>query len=190
MKNSIKALVAVAILAVAGIASAQNSSSVNATASARIIRPITLSKNADLAFGNILAPLSTTATLTIVQGSTPVYSDPGTKPGSQVGTQNAAQFTMTGEPTFSYNISSSPAIGAVDALIITDGTAGLTHSCAVTLTGPTNSVGGTLTNPVADATGTSTFYVGGVLKVKTTNVAGNYSNANTGGTPWSVTVAY
>jgi len=97
---------------------------------------------------------------------------------------------MTGEPTFSFNITSSPSIGAVDALTITDGTAGTNHSCAVTLTGPTNNVGGTLTNPVADATGTMVFYVGGVLKVKTTNVAGNYSNANAGGTPWSVTVAY
>jgi len=185
MKNAIKLFVAVAVLAVAGIASAQNSSSVNATASARIIKPITLVKNADLNFGNII---SGAGTLTIAQNAAPVYSNTALKPGSQVGTQNPASFTMTGEPTFSYNITSSPALGGT--LTLTDGGSGPAHTASCVLGVATDVTGATLSNPVADASGTSTFYVGGVLTVTAGNAAGNYSNGNAGGTAWSMTVAY
>jgi len=188
MKNAIKLFVAVAILAVAGIASAQNSASVSATASARIIRPITLTKNADLEFGNIISPTTGSATLTIKQNNTPAYSNPATKPGSQTGVQNPAQFTMTGEPTFTYNITSSPAIGG--SLILTDGSVAAGHTATAVIGNPTDATGTNLSNPVADVTGTSTFYVGGVLTITSTNVPGSYSNTNTGGTAWSMTVAY
>jgi hypothetical protein len=188
MKNAIKLFVAVAFLAVAGMASAQNSASVSATASARIIKPITIAKNADLNFGNIINPASGTATLTIKQNTTPVYSNLNTKPGSQVGTQNAAQFTMTGEPTFTYNITSSPAIGGT--IVITDGGAGATHQANVVLGTPTDATGANLPTPALDPSGSATFYVGGVLTIASTNAPGTYSNANAGGTAWSMTVAY
>jgi hypothetical protein len=188
MKNAIKLFVAVAIIAVASMASAQNSSSVSATASARIIKPITLTKNADLEFGNIINPSSGSATLTIKQGSTPVYSVPATKPGSQTGTQNPAKFTMTGEAGFSFNVTSSPAIGG--NLTLTDGIAGPTHAATAVIGVVTDIAGATLSNPVADASGTTSFWVGGVLTVASTNVPGSYSNTNAGGTAWSMSVAY
>jgi hypothetical protein len=186
MKNAIKLFVAVAVLAIAGIASAQNSASTNATASARIIKPITITKVSDLQFGNII---SGAGTLTVKAGTTPVYSNPALKPGSQVGVQTAAQFTMTGEPTFTYTITSSPALGGT--IVITDGTNAAGHTANVVLaSNATDNTGTNLPTPALDPSGTANFYIGGVLTVTAANISGNYSNANTGGTPWSVTVAY
>jgi len=178
MKNIINVFAAIVFLA--GAAYAQNSASTNGTATAHIIRPITIKADRDLAFGNIVSP-NATATVTITSANPGVvtYSDPGTKPGTQVGTQNSAKFIVTGEPGFTFDVTQP-----TTSIFLSNGAATPTFLLLVLAAGSQGS------NPVADVTGTVSFYVGGTLTIPTNKLAGTYSNAFSGGTAWLETVAY
>jgi len=180
MKNAIKALVLVALFAIAGIANAQNSASTNGTATARIIRPVTITKNTNLNFGNVLAPNSGTGTVVVSPAGTPTYTPAGIQPGTQGGLGGAitaGQFTVTGEPGFTLDITRVTTGAAVGD--------GLGHTMA--LSSFTTDAGA---NPVADATGSIIYHVGATLSIPAGQAIGQYSTTASNGTPWTETVAY
>jgi len=131
MKNSIKALVVVALLAIAGMANAQSSANANATANATIICPISIIDNAtqgNLEFGTIVnGPSGGTETVTAAG----VSSFTGTGVSGYTGSAphnapHAAHFTVGGQSGFNYSVATT---------LVTD------FGSGVTLTGLTNSQG-------------------------------------------------
>jgi len=179
MKNAIKALVLVAIFAIAGIANAQNSASTNGTATAHIIHPVTITMSpGGLQFGNVIPPNSGTGTEVISPAGASTYSPAGMKPGTQLGTQSAATFTITAEPSMFIDITRSGVATLKDPFgdpaIIAD---------TFTTDAPAN--------PVADGvTGTIVYHVGGTLHVPAGTIASTYSTTNPGGSGWTETAAY
>jgi len=182
MNNTFKALVAIAILAIAGLAEAQNSASASATANATIICPIKLVKDFDLNFGNVV---SGSGTATVDNSNNESYSG-NIAPGSNPGSHNAAEFKVTGQAGASYAISMTPATGT---LTVTDASGN--NPTTVQLNAPTAVSGtlGTLDQEQGGCSGDQKFRIGGVLTVSG-QPAGSYSNGNPGGTPWSETVTY
>jgi hypothetical protein len=181
MKNAIKALVLVALVAFAGIANAQNSASTTGTATARIIRPITLTANHDLAYGNFIPPASSAGTIVMSPAGVETYAPTAMQPGTQAGTGvagglGAATFTLTGEPSFTVVISR-----VTTGAKVSDGAGHTMNLTAFT----TDAV-----SPNLDATGSYTYHVGATLNVAQNQVIGEYTTALSGGTPWTETVAY
>jgi hypothetical protein len=146
--------------------------SANATASATIISPITITNASDMNFGNIAV---STAPGTVVLPATlaPVRSATGgcTLPAT-AGTVSAAAFTVTGQTGFTYSIS-LPA----SASLTGPGTPMTANAFVST---PTVAAGGLLTG------GTQTLYVGATLNVAAAQTAGAYTTA----TAFTVTVNY
>jgi len=182
MNNTFKALVAVAVLAIAGLANAQNSASASATANATIICPIAIVNEANLNFGNVV---SGNGTAHVDNTNSETYTG-AIAPGANAGSHSAAQFNVTGQSGSTYAITMTPASGT---LTVTDGGA---NSATVQLDAPVVTAG----NPghldhvdQGGCSGQQRFRVGGVLTL-TGQPAGSYSNANAGGTPWSETVTY
>jgi len=133
MKNSIKALVVVALLAIAGMANAQSSANANATANATIICPISIIDNVsqgNLEFGTIVnGPSGGTETVTTAG----VSSFTGTGVGGYTGSAphnapHAAHFTVGGQSGFNYSVATT---------LVTD----FGPPATVNLTGLTNSQG-------------------------------------------------
>jgi len=160
MKNSFKALVVVALLAIAGMANAQSSANANATANATIICPISIIDNAtlgNLEFGTIVnGPSGGTETVTTAD----VASYTGTGVGGYTGsaphnTPHAADFTVGGQTGFNYSIATT---------LVTD------FGSGVTLTGLTNSKGTQATFANTDQGGcvTSPMDVGGTINFPST----------------------
>jgi hypothetical protein len=104
MKNSLKALVVVAILAVAGLANAQNSASATATANATVVCPISIHNNTNLEFGTITNSASG-GTVVVGNGDAVSYSGVANFTGTPAGaTPHEADFTVGGEGGFSYSV--------------------------------------------------------------------------------------
>jgi len=198
-------MLAIVTLAFAGAAFAQNSSTVTGVhATSRVIAPITITKCADLNFGNVLAA-STAGTVTISNNigspydgaATQTYSNPNMKPGNQTGAWSNACFTVGGECGFSYN-ESHPS-----TLTVTNGAScvgpGCVNTMTVTLssidvTGGTQWVGtddGDLPGDTADcAEGeTNRFHIGGTLSVGPTNGTATQNVGTYSGT-WAETISY
>lgn len=172
MKISIKIAAVALMLGFAFQANAQETAGATATASATIIAPIQIAKNVDMNFGDIIATTSGgTVVLAVDGGRTPV--------GVQISTAGAvgaaAQFTVTGTGTYTYDIN-LPANGYE----ITTGTG---------LAGEVMTIGTWIHNAgVAPAlvAGSNIFNVGATLGVVANQVAGEYTNA----TPFTVSVNY
>lgn len=128
-----------------------------ATATATIITPIAIEKNADLYFGNIIATAEG-GTVAISAGSDdPTYN--GVSAPSVTGTRQRAEFVVTGLSGAAFTIT-LPADGAV------------------TLTGAGNEM--ELTGWVHNSgevleSGTNTFQVGATLNVNADQAAGQYT---------------
>jgi hypothetical protein len=140
-----------------------------ATANATIIVPITITKTADLNFGNLYVSATVAGTAVITPaGARSATGGVGMAPGGTVG---AASFTVQGITDAVYTIT----IPSADHTI---------NSGANTMT-----VNVFQSNPTPTGTltlGTSTLTVGATLNVNAAQVGGIYASA----TPFDVTVNY
>jgi len=107
MKNSLKALVLVAILAISGIANAQNSASATATANATIVCPISIVNTKNLEFGTI-TNTATGGTVLVDAYDNVTYTTVSATTGSHAGaTPHSAKFTIGGQGGFTYSVTPS-----------------------------------------------------------------------------------
>ncbi len=107
MKNSLKALVVVAILAIAGMANAQNSASATATANATVVCPISITNNTNLQFGTITNSASGGTVVVPAVGSA-VYTGVVATTGANAGpAPHSADFTVKGQGAFAYTVTST-----------------------------------------------------------------------------------
>lgn len=172
-------LIAAGLAAAATGAVAQSSATGTANATATIIRPITVSSSADLAFGNVVPGASAGSLVIAATSGTPTQTPAGgvTQPGTQRGTITAAKFDVAGEGALTYTIT-LPA----GAATITDGTNNMTVDTWTSSIATTAGAG--LLSGTSGNAGTQTFYVGGKLNVGANQAAANYTGT------FSVTVAY
>ena len=205
-------MLVIAILAFAGAAFAQNSSTVTGVQShARIIRPISISKCSDLNFGNILAA-STSGTVVVSNTftnnggpATQTYSNPNMKPGNQNGPFSNACFCVAGECGWSYT-ESHPS-----TLTVTNGAVCVGPGCVNTMSvalSSANATGGSMyigtddndPSDPDDCIGNgdpnlggegeiSCFHIGGTLSVGPTNGTSTQNVGNYSGT-WTEMVSY
>ncbi len=180
-KYSRRLLVAAGLVAGATGAFAQSSATATGTATANVIRPITLAASRDLAFGNVV-PGAALGTLVIAGTSAGAQSVTGgvTQPGSQKGTVSSAQFDVAGEGAYTYTIT-------IPTAAVTIGDGGSTPD-TMTVDTWTSSIavtaGAGLLNGTAGTAGSQTFFVGGTLNVGANQAPGAYTGT------FSVTVAY
>jgi hypothetical protein len=152
---------------------AQTSATQSTTATVKIVQPIALTKDADLAFGTVVKPSTGSNTVTISNASdTPALTGAGDG-ALAASTTSRAAFTVGGEgaSTFSITVPASVTMTRVSG----------TETLAVTLT--SSAASGTLSGSAGSA-GTATFTVGGAFTVASTTVLGNYTGS------FNTTVAY
>jgi hypothetical protein len=175
MSRFLKTAAAIAIIsAIASPALAQSSASQSTTASVKIVQPISLAKNANLAFGTVVKPSSGSNTVTISNASdTPALTGGGDASLASASTTSRAAYTVTGEGGQTFNISVPASVTMTRS--------GGSETLSVTLT--PSAASGTLSGAFG-AAGTQTFTVGGAFTVASTTLSGNYSGS------FSTTVAY
>ena len=141
-----------------------------ATATATIITPISISKNADMSFGNIAVQAATGGTVILAPAGTRSSTGGVTLP-STAGTVTAAAFTVTGSGSLTYAITLPSSVT-------------LTHSGGV----QTMAAASFTSNPSSTGTlssGTQDIAVGATLTVAAGQLAGVYTSGN-----FNVTVNY
>jgi hypothetical protein len=133
MKNFSKVLAA-AVIIIAGSNSAFAQATATAAASATIITPITITKTADMNFGNVAVSASTAGTAILAPAGTRTTGGAGgvTLP-STTGTVSAASFTVSGQASYTYAIT-------------------LPSSATITSSGNTMTVNAFTSNPSATGT--------------------------------------
>lgn len=141
------------------------SATASATATARIITPIALTKTLDLNFGNI-ASSAAIGSVTIAPAGT--RSSIGGVTPSAIGDYSKAAFSATGENYATY------AITLPESVSLSDGT----HTMLV------NAFISTPANGTFNASGTQTIEVGATLNVGATQASGTYNGT------YNVTIAY
>ncbi|NOR75118.1 MAG: DUF4402 domain-containing protein [Draconibacterium sp.] len=144
----------------------------SATATATIVAPIAIASDVQMNFGNVAVD-GTVGTAELAPAGTRNATG-GVQFVATSGTVTAASFNVTGEGTYTYAIT----LPSGDAYIITDPVSNQTM--IVNAFTSTPSATGALT------AGAQTLLVGATLNVKTTTVAGVYTNA----TGFDVTVNY
>lgn len=161
---------ALVLATVSAPAFAQSSATTSANATTRIIQAITLTKTADLAFGNVVKPSTGSGTVTIGSGADTIAVT-GTGAAAASGTTSRAKFTVGGEggQTFSVTVPASVTMSSG------------ANNLVVTLTG--DAATGTLSGALGSA-GTATVNVGGAFPITNTTASGNYTGS------FNVTVAY
>lgn len=168
MLKAIAAVAALAATAIAAPAMAQ-SASTTGQGSITVIRPLTVTKNADLHFGTVVRP--STGAGTAVVSAAGVRSVTGGVVGLSSGdTPQAAQFTVDGEGGQSVSVT-IPA-----TFSIANGSDTLTVTTSNNLTG--SAAAQTLSNALGSA-GSLVFKVGGSVPVASTAATGLYSGAFT-----------
>lgn len=173
MKKTLAIVLAVAGLSVSGTAFAQAADTDNksATTSVTILRPLTLTKDADLVFGRVVQPRTGNDTVTIANNSNTTTVG-GTAVVLGGITTSRAAFTASGE-------------GGAAITVTVPATASLTsgaNSLTVTLD-PAVSGSTTLSGSAASA-GTKTIDVGGHFTLGSGQASGAYTGS------FTVTVAY
>ena len=172
MKQTIRlASMAVAFVAAAP-AFAQASATQSTTGTTTIIRPITLAKTSDIAFGRIVRPGSTTSTISI-DATTGARSSTGGDAVLLSSSPTRAAYTVGGEGGQAFSISVPTSFNMTRS--------GGTETIAVPLAGTAAS--GTLDGSLGGS-GTASFGVGGSFEVGTSTATGSYSGT------FSVTVSY
>lgn len=168
MRKALTALGVLALTAIAAPALAQ-SASTTGQGSITVIRPLTITKNADLAFGTVVRP--STGAGTAVVSAAGVRSVTGGVVGLSSGdTPQAAQFTVDGEGGQSVSVT-IPA-----TFSIANGSDTLTVTTSNNLTG--SAAAQTLSNALGSA-GSLVFKVGGSVPVASTAPTGLYSGTFT-----------
>jgi len=142
--------------------------SATANASATIVTPISISKNADMNFGNV-ATDGTVGTVILAPAGTRTPSGGVTLPAT-AGTVAAASFAVAGSGSFTYAIS-LPA-----SVVISSGANNMTVD---TFTSTPNAAG------ILSA-GAQTLLIGATLNLTASQASGSYTSAS----PFAVTVNY
>ena len=180
MKSRFHTLNLLGWLLAAGLVSGQAMAQSTATASATILRPITITKTSDMNFGNVV-PSSAAGTVVLSPTNSRTPDGGVTIMTTQTGTVAAASFTVEGEAAATYTL----------LLPAADVTLASPSSAVMQVTNFTSDVGtgagegllsGTASTP--GTAGTQLIHVGGKLKVGTNQVPGLYTGSV------SVTVAY
>lgn len=159
--------------AMATSAFAQNSATQSTTSTTKIIRPIQLAKNSDLAFGTIVRPSSGSNTVAINEDTGARALSGGGNAAVVGGGETRATFTVTGEGAQTF------AITVPDDMTMNRVGGGGSITVALVETDTT----GTLDNALG-AAGSATFGVGGSFTVSDATATGDYSGT------FDVTVAY
>lgn len=162
---------AVAATALSSSASAQSSATATATGSTTIVRPITITNTASLAFGRIVKPAAGTGTVTIADSGDTVSAASGAVALSGI-TTSRAKFDIAGE--------GGQAISVSVPANFTMSNGG--DTITVTLD-PDLGTTTTLSGALASA-GSASLNVGGSFNVPDTTPTGLYSGS------FSVTVQY
>jgi len=167
MQFKIAAAAALAVVAIASPALAQSTGSATGTGSITVIRPLTVTKNADLKFGTVVRPATGSGTVVISAAGARTVT------GGVVGlasgdTPTAAQFTLDGEGGQSVSVT-IPA-----TFIMTSGGQPLTVTTSNNLTG---SVAAQTLNNALGSAGTLTFKVGGSVPIASTAISGVYTGS-------------
>jgi hypothetical protein len=154
-------------LAIAAAAGSASAAVATATSTSTVVTPITISKNADLAFGSF-APGATIGTVTVSPNGTRAVSGGVVAMG---GAATAAQFAVSGQDGSTYSIT----LGGSTSLTSGGDSMTFTSISALTASAATsgNVTSGTLTG------GAQTIYVGGVLDVAANQPAGTYTGTVT-----------
>ena len=161
MKNLKVITLAIAILGFSAASFAQAGPTVteSTTASANIITPLSMTKTADLVFGNIVASgTAGTVTIEATLAGTRGMTGGATSPAATTGNPASAKFNVTGANSATY------AINIPTTVSLTGGTVPMSATLA------TSTGAGTLA-----ADGKQTFYLGGTLAVGASQTAGAYS---------------
>lgn len=166
----LKVLAAAAALAAVAIASpalAQSTGSATGTGSITVIRPLTVTKNADLKFGTVVRPATGSGTVAISAAG--ARSVTGGVVGLASGdTPAAAQFTLDGEGGQSVSVT-VPA-----TFTMANGSESLTVTTTNNLTG--SAAAQTLSNALGSA-GSLAFKVGGSVPITSTATTGVYTGS-------------
>lgn len=171
MKNLVKAIVTAAVV-LGCTSSSFAQATATASTSANIITPISITKTADMNFGNIAvsATIAGTAAMTPA-GVRSTGGAGGVTLPATTGTVSAASFTVSGQGSYTYAIT-------------------LPSSATLTSLGHTMTITSFTSSPSATGLlapgGTQTLTVGGTLNVAAAQSAGTYTNA----TAVPVTVNY
>jgi hypothetical protein len=136
------------------------------------VTPITITKSADMNFGNAAVQAGTGGTVVMAPAGTRTATSGVTLP-AVTGTVAAASFSIAGQANYTYAIT-LPA----SATTISDGAS---HTMTVDTWTSSPSSTGTL-----NGSGAQTLTIGGTLHVGAGQTAGSY----TSGTPFTVTVNY
>lgn len=167
--KSIAAAAALITVAVAAPAMAQSSAQTTGTGSITVIRPLAITKNADLKFGTVVRP--STGSGTVAVSAAGARSVAGGVVGLSSGdTPQAAQFTVDGEGGQSISVT-IPA-----TFSIANGSDTLTVTTSNNLSG--SAATQTLSNSLGSA-GSLSFRVGGSVPVASTSPTGTYSGTFT-----------
>lgn len=169
MNKLICTAAALAAVAFAAPAMAQSVASTTGTGSITVIRPLTITKNADLKFGTVVRP--GTGSGTAVVSAAGVRSVTGGVVGLASGdTPQASQFTVDGEGGQSISVT-IPA-----TFSMANGTDTLVVTTSNNLTGSAGTQ--TLSNALG-AAGTLVFKVGGSVPIGSTTPTGAYAGTFT-----------
>lgn len=171
MKNLVKAFVIIMIVTGFSVSSFAQVSA-TATSSATIVTPIAISETANMLFGNVAVQPSTGGTVVMAPAGTRSATGGVTLP-VVTGTVNAAAFSVTGQPNYTYSITLPST-----ATTLNDGAS---HTMSVDTWTSSPSPTGAL-----NGSGSQTLSVGATLHVTGGQAAGTYTSA----TPFTVTVNY
>ncbi len=156
--NLVALSVAAGFIALVGAPLQSLAATAAANATATVVTPIAIAKNADLAFGKFVANTGGT----VVIGTTGARSQTGTVVlFNQGSTQNAASFAVTGEGAYTYAVT-------------------LPSTATITSGANTMAVGTFVSNPSGTGTltaGAQTLLVGGTLTVASGQAPGTYTGS-------------
>lgn len=162
------------LVAVAAASIATPALAADANGSITVLRPLTITKNADLGFGTVIRPDSGSGTVTVSNAGTRSVANGVVALSST--TASAAQFTIDGEGAQSVSVTIPATFtlnnGSVSGSLTVTTSSNLVNPALVSLDGTLGSAG------------TKTFNVGGSIDIASTTTSGAYTGTLT------VTAAY
>ncbi len=171
--KTMKKLFTAAVVFIVASTNLNAQTSASATATATIVSPITIVKDVDMDFGNVAVSTLAGGIVTLdpsIGGTRTPNGGGGVTLPAVTGTVAAAQFTVSGQANFTYDISLP-----VSATLVNGGN---------------NMLADNFTSSVAtgalDGSGVETFYVGADLNVNAAQTPGVYTTSS----PFFVIVSY